>query len=87
MPFSFVCEAQHWLSIDIPDIQLPVNGVTRNFPYFLITGTSRSVSLMMADTSGGGCSLIFCRDINETRMLPGTTYSTDYILSISFALF
>ena len=86
MPFSFVCQAQHWLNVVIPDIQLPVNGLPRNFPFILLTGSTRSVSVITVDTSGGGCALNFCSNVSESRMLPGTSYSTDYVVSISFVI-
>ena len=86
MPFSFVCEAQHWLNVTIPDIKLPVNGLPRNFPFVLLTGSTRNVSVISVDTSGGGCTLDFCSNTSESRMLPGTSYSTDYVISISFML-
>jgi len=87
LPFSFTTDAKHGLYVTIPGIQLPDNGVLRKFPYFLLTGSTRSECVLTVDTSGGGCQIGLFRDINANPMNASTSYSLDYILSFSFLLF
>ena len=86
MPFSFTSIAKHGLYVTIPDIQLPDNGVLRKFLYILTSGSTHSECELAVDTSGGGCQLQFFRDINANPLNASTSYSMDYILSISFLI-